>query len=198
MFNIAIGYITRLNWDFKDIFPIPNAPSTYKDPKKIADYEARAAEKAHIEAASKPLTATFKDVFIYNMETKERIKTGATILDTEFKDIVGRIFVIKANLFLKMALHEYFDVTHKPLADEHKWAVRSEVSGYPYMCDGVEQIEGAPGIVDPLRALLGSQADHVDSEALVTRYTRDTDARDLETAEGRAVLTAHLATMIGA
>jgi len=167
---LCIGYTTKVG--FPEYVTGSKAPKNYKDAFKIATYEAESQANAMAEAADSPLTGVIDQVVVLKVDgmcfhhewgSEPSLLTLLEILPATEETI----YVFRASRFLKLAIHQHLDVRKKPLTKEMLWAVRSDITSYPFLCCGGRK---PTQVVDPLRVLLGSQADSVSLETVVMRY----------------------------
>ena len=193
---ICAGYTTTVNADFLRFTPKPSAPRNWKDLSKIAAYEAEAAEKAASDACNKPLTGAFGEVVLLDSEGVQ-LKLDKTVLQS-VPPMEETVFVLGAGLFLRLAVHEYLDKYKTALDAAFQWAIRSEITFYPYLWSAEDK---PTKVVDPLHALLGSD-DDVPLSVVVQRYGMNPDtldnAENPASALDKARITQWLACLLGA
>lgn len=180
--SLYIGYTTATDPVQEDFVDAPKAPSNWKDANKIIDYEVAARAKAVEESANKPLTGAISDMAVLcgNLDKYEVLELkGKSRLAALQKHISEArvhsdafakrplIFVTKPSLFLRLLIIEHFNTVKEGLARDMLWTVRSEVNSYPYMSFDPDR---APRVVDPIRALVGSQAEGLGWVAAAKRF----------------------------
>lgn len=225
-----VGYKTKVNEEYATLIPRPKAPKNYRDEEKIIAYEAEAFEAACAEARDKPLTGAFDTVSILKWDPDNKcvaevgLPHGAVASDTVLSQLPSKdaiIFVMHASTFLKLAIHEQYD-SGAMLNPQMHWAVRSEVTYYPFLCDYLNPTKvvdplrvllGAAAypflcdysnptkVVDPLRVLLGAAADTLPLATVAKRYHEHELANKFETSQytslDLAIFTRRLAQVIG-
>ena len=200
-----VGYKTKVNEEYATLIPRPKAPKNYRDEEKIIAYEAEAFEAACAEARDKPLTGAFDTVSILKWDPDNKcvaevgLPHGAVASDTVLSQLPSKdaiIFVMHASTFLKLAIHEQYD-SGAMLNPQMHWAVRSEVTYYPFLCDYLNPTK----VVDPLRVLLGAAADTLPLATVAKRYHEHELANKFETSQytslDLAIFTRRLAQVIG-
>lgn len=194
-----VGYKTKVNEEYATLIPRSKAPKNYRDEEKIIAYEAEAFEAACVEARDKPLTGAFDAISILKWDPDngcvKDVGLPLTVLSQlPYKSAI--IFVMHASTFLKLAIHEQYD-SGLMLNPTMHWAVRSEVTYYPFLCD----YSNPTKVVDPLRVLLGAAADTLPLATVAKRYHEHELANKFETSQytslDLAIFTRRLAQVIG-
>lgn len=184
---IAVGYTKGLVNGWESLIPPVKAPSNWKDPEKIKQYENEARGNLMAEALKYPLTATVETVAFIDAEGNI-FKTDKLELDvmSDFQTISCIGVFEMLNLLFLQAAHD------RELKATHHWAKFSTLTRRPYM---VHQ-DNLRVVIDPVETLLGSAAKELnDAGKLLERL--GLSGNKLDTAVDRAIVAYILSRRLG-
>lgn len=154
--TVYVGYTTKPVSGWEKFVPVPQAPSNYKDPEKIADAVKKAMEKQKETAKDNVLTGEFDELCI-TIKANDKLvpvtgwpdKTALELLQP-FK----KLFCFHATTFCRLAVMEHLDRYPKtPLNHDLIW-----VSDIPVPALALGSMKAA---FNPIKLLLGtSDADY--------------------------------------
>jgi len=173
---ICFGAVKGLIEGWEDMMPPVKAPSNWKDPAKIAQYEKEARAGLAEEAFKNPLASTITNVCLINhsgLVFTPKIEEALDMM-TCYPIVAGiGIFEGLSRLFLQSA-------AAKTLDPAHWWAKLSPMTKYPYL-----SIDGKKIILDPVETLVGSSAAEWADPFKLAKIL-GIASPDLDTAQGRA------------
>jgi len=187
-----VGYTTRPRDGWERFAPPVKAPSNYKDPEKIASYEAAMRDKQFREAATGVMQCELDDMVVLDSE--------GTVLDGRQDHGVNKVLdylsdhthvaVIGATLWRYAVLTAQF-TAGKRLKPNHQWLAISLRNGFPFLADAEQWVI----MFDPVHAILCTTTfdDKLPSVAEAYGFQGGTD-----TAEERARFARHLCDRLGA
>ena len=182
-----VGYTTvpRENWEH--FAPPVKAPSNYKNPDKIREYEMAMRDKQFHDAGTAVMQCELKDLVIITGAHKPvALKAGKRL---EHLSGYTHVAVIGASLFRHVLITEQFEKGGK-LAPEHQWLVMSLRSGHQFLAEPEHQTQ----VFDPVHAILCTTT--MDDKLPFVAEAYDFDS-GVDTAEERARFAQHLCQRIG-
>lgn len=184
------------NW--RDYATVTRAPSNYKDPAKIREYEENAMARAEATAAEKPLTGVLSDIAIFEIKNEKLHLLGIVTEEVpplEYFNNFDAVVAIDAAILLRLARIDYIDRKGR-LTPELAWAACDlDLLGGPRQA----MRAGVPFFYDPVRRLVGSSAEeNTDIDLIAKRFNLPTpDTRTASVAVNRAWYAYHVARLLG-
>jgi hypothetical protein len=170
-----------------------SAPSNWKDPVKIAQYEADSRVRQLEEAAKKPLTGRLQAIAMVAQGQIQDANQGSLLEQIRRFEYVA---VIEAGLFKSLVIADQIDRFNT--LGGHGWIVTSARSGHPYLMAGTHVQPGYthPVIFDPIHAITGSTAEESNIPELVAERF-NVKVKGKTVAERRAWLAFELCRRLG-
>jgi hypothetical protein len=184
MSKAYFAYETALLPNWKSFLTEPQAPASYKEDLKKAEYVQTAWNKLGAAGKSNVLTGVLGAVKyqLVGSNTTIEVKKGQALTAAQQNN--SRCFVLKPSVFLRLAVAEVIAVQGS-LPQGLQWAIKSETTGKPILWEeaaagGQDQLLlqntiGASGVyplfIDPVRAILGTSSyDEEDLPGIAARF----------------------------